>query len=104
MLELSLINIKTYLRDHNFPAVHADKLGKQLDGVTRGDILTYKKNHKRDYWNGILTDIISHWLNNDLNPSWEKLARALSACKHKVKAAVYLKGEPLGIIYFEIQY
>ena len=70
------MNIKTFLRDHNFPAVDADKLGVHLDGVTRGDIVTYKKNNSD--LDDILSDIIVHWLNKDLNRSWQKLARALS--------------------------
>ena len=104
-LELTLVNIMTFLRDHDFPAADAGKLIEQLDGVAPGDILTYKKNHRRDYWNGILIDIIDHWLKNDLNPSWEKLARALLHCEHNAIAAKNFEGETLGMLdstYFEI--
>ena len=60
--------------------------------------MTYKKKHNGDDWNGILTDIIVHWLKHDWKRSWEKLARALSACNHKAIAAKIRKGEPLGML------
>ena len=58
--------------------------------------MTYKKKHNADDWDGILSDIIEHWLNNDLNPSWEKLARALSVCGFKVIAAEIVGDETVG--------
>ena len=90
------MNVITFLKHQNFPVACAGQLGKQLDGVTHGDIVTYMKKHSADDWDGILSDIIDHWLNNDLNPSWEKLARALSACGYKVIAAEILGDETLG--------
>ena len=97
ILELTPESIKTFLRDHYFPAVYACKLGEQLDGVSPGDIETFKKNHKD--WDGILSDIIDHWLNNELNRSWEKLARALSACGCEDIAAKILGNEPIGKLH-----
>ena len=76
----------TFPRVYDYLAEYADMLD-ELDGITPGDILTYKKNHRTDAWYNILTDTICHWLNNNLNPSWEKLTRALLHCEHNAIAA-----------------
>ena len=33
-----------------------------------------------------LADIFEHWLNNDLEASWDKVADALEKCDHKILA------------------
>jgi len=81
--KLTLRNIKNFLKENGFPAADADKLGEQLDGVTAGDISTFKRNNHGN-WEGIFTSIIDQWLNNDVDQSWEKLAQALSACGYEV--------------------
>ena len=59
--------------------------------------MTFKKNNND--WNGVLSDVIVDWLNKDLNRSWEKLARALSACGYKVIASKIPGNEPLGKLH-----
>ena len=95
---MNLKNIKNRLKRHGFSSSCADKLGEQLDEVSPGDIETIKKNHSWKDWDGILSDIIKHWLNNDSNQSWEKLAQALSDSGFKAIAAKILGDEPIGKI------
>ena len=84
--ELTLKNIKNVLKQKGFTSAHAEKLGLQLDEVSQQVIDTFIGNRGGigGNWDSILTDIINHWLHNDVEKSWKKLAEALINCDYKV--------------------
>ena len=89
--ELNLKNIKKFLKQNGFAAADAGKLGEKL-GVPPPTLKTMVKNRGGigGDWDEILTEIIYHWLNNDLNKSWKKLAHALRGCDYSDIANVIL--------------
>ena len=84
--KLTLRNIKNVLKEKEFSSADAGKLGLELDEVSSQVIETIKHDHGGigGSWDSILTAIISHWLNNDVEKSWNKLAKALNNCDYKV--------------------
>ena len=84
--ELTLKNIINVLKQKEFSSADAENLGLQLDEVSQQVIKTIKKDRGGigGSSEGILTDIIDHWLNNDVKKSWNKLAEALINCGYKV--------------------
>ena len=83
-LSLNLLNVKTFLKDETFPADKAEELGVYL-GIKPGRISALKKNNNNDA-DRLLSEIITEWLNNDNEKSWDKLANALKKCNHSVMA------------------
>ena len=78
------MNVKTFLKDETFPADKAEELGLYL-GIEPGRISTLKKNNNNDA-DCLLSEIITEWLNNDDEKSWDKLATALRNCNYSVMA------------------
>lgn len=88
--DLTILNIKKCLLAKKFPFTKAEKLGKEL-GVSVTIIDTIKSNSPKNVSgeepvnyddevliDGIrLTDILQHWLDNDLERSWKKLIDAV---------------------------
>ena len=85
------MNIKNVLKQKGFTSAHAEKLGLQLDEVSQQLIHTFIHNRGGidGNWDSILTDIINHWLNNDVEKSWKKLAEALINCDYTGKEMLY---------------
>ena len=54
-------------------------------GIKPGRISALKKNNNNDA-DRLLSEIITEWLNNDDEKSWDKLANALRNCNHSVMA------------------
>ena len=82
------MNIKTFLKDETFPADKAEELGVYL-GIKPGRISALKNNNNDA--DRLLSEIITEWLNNDDEKSWDKLATALRYCNHSVMADKLLK-------------
>ena len=96
---LSLVNIKTFLKEEDFPANKAGELGIYL-GIKPGRISTLESdNHGNS--DKILTAILSEWLEIDGEKSWEKLAKALETLRHLLTAdkLVERRTIPLGGMY-----
>ncbi len=83
--DLSIKNIKNFLAKHEVASSEAEKLGEQLE-VPPSQIRSFISSRNSRDWDGILTDVLQYWLNNDLNQSWVKLGEALHCCGHKVAA------------------
>ena len=83
-LTLSTTNIKIFLKEEDFPASKAKSLGEYLD-IKQGRISTLKTNSGDDP-DTLLSNIITEWLNNDSEKSWQKLAKALRLCDHSLMA------------------
>ena len=93
---LSHVNIKTFLKEEDFPANKAGELGIYL-GIKPGRISTLESdNHGNS--DKIPTAILSEWLGNDGEKWWEKLAKALGTLRHLLTAdkLVERKTIPLG--------
>ena len=93
---LSLVNIKTFLREEDFPADKAGELGIYL-GIKPGKISALKRDNFGNA-DEILSAILSEWLNNDGEKSWKKLADALRHLGHSLTANKLVEGKtiPLG--------
>ena len=93
--ELTLKNIKNLLKQQGFSSADAGKLGLELDEVSSQVIETIKHDHGGigGNWDSIFHAIINHWLNNDVEKSWNKLAKALINCDYKV-IANFILGKP----------
>ena len=91
---LSLVNIKTFLKEEDFPADKAGELGTYL-GINPGRISTLKSDNVGNA-DGMLSAILSEWLSND-GQSWEKLADVLRHLDHSLMADILReKANPLG--------
>ena len=95
---LSLVNIKTFFKK-DFPADKAGELGTFL-GINPGRIFTLESNNIGNA-DEMLSAILSEWLNNDDEKSWEKLADALRRLDHSLMADKIASGStiPLGGMY-----
>ena len=93
---LSLVNIKTFLKEEDFPADKAEELGTYL-GINPGRISTLKSNNVGNA-DGMLSATLSEWLSNDGEKSWKKLADVLRHLDHSLMADKILreKANPLG--------
>ena len=90
---LSLVNIKTFLKEGDFPADKAGELGIYL-GIKPRRISALKSNNNGNA-DGMLSAILSEWLNNDGEKSWEKLAKALRNLGHSLMADKIVKGKTI---------
>ena len=79
---LTLVNIKTFFKEEDFPADRAGELGTYL-GIKPGRISTLKSNNLGNA-DEFLSAIISDWLNDDSEKSWKKLADALRYLNHSL--------------------
>ena len=82
--DLILVNIKTFLKEEDFHANRAEDLGEYL-GVKPGRIEALKQKSGGDP-DRLLSNVITEWLNNDSEKSWQKLATALRHCDHSLIA------------------
>ena len=87
--DLTLLNIKIFLKEEDFPTGKADELGIYL-GIKPGRISTFKKASGGDR-DRLLSIVITEWLNNDKEKSWRKLAKALRHCDYPLMADKILK-------------
>ena len=87
------LNIKTLFKKEDFPADKAGELGTFL-GINHGRISTLKSNNVGNA-DEMLSAILSEWLNNDSEKSWEKLAKALRNLSHSLIADKIEKGETI---------
>ncbi len=79
-LKLSYLEIIHFLEDEGFSEAKADILGENL-GIPRPKMTTLKKNNVENVV-GLFHEVIDYWLNN-FEPSWRKLANALSRSGYK---------------------
>ena len=93
---LSLVNIKTFFKEEDFPVDKAEELGIFL-GIKPGRISTLKRNNICNA-DELLTAILSEWLKNDGEKSWKKLADTLRYLSHSSMADKLVEGKtiPLG--------
>ena len=93
---LSLVNIKTILKEEDFPADKAEELGIYL-GIKPGRNSTLKRNNLGNA-DEMLSAILSEWLNDDGEKSWKKLADALRYLGHSSMADKLMEKKtiPLG--------
>ncbi len=79
-LKSSYLEIIHFLKDNGFSEAKAGILGENL-GIPRAIIKALKKNNVGNAA-GLFSDVIDDWLNNS-EPSWRKLANALSRSGYK---------------------
>ena len=72
------------LNTGEFPAANCEELGLAL-GI-KNYVLHNIRSNRRGQVLLQLADIFEHWLNNDLEASWDKVADALEKCDHKILA------------------
>ena len=53
--------------------------------VPQGRLSTFEANRPNNA-DGVLMDVITYWIDNDGEASWERLATALEKCGHAVMA------------------
>ena len=82
--DLTLVNIKIFLKEEDFHANRAEELGVYL-GIKPGRIAALKQISGGDP-DRLLSSIITEWLDNDKEKSWQKLATALRHCHHSLIA------------------
>ena len=82
--DFTLQNIKTFLKEEDFHANRAEDLGEYL-GIKPGRIAALKQKNGGDP-DRLLSNVITEWLNNDSEKSWQKLAKALENCDHSLIA------------------
>ena len=82
--DLTLRNIKIFLNEEDFPADRGEDLGEYL-GIKPGRISTLKKNSGGDS-DRLLSNVITEWLSNDKEKSWQKLSIALKYCGYSLMA------------------
>ena len=83
------MNIKIVLHDQGFPFSKAERLGEYLS-IPPNILQELKYDHKEA--DRLFSCVIQHWLNNEKNCSWIKLAEALEYCDHK-NIAEYIRKE-----------
>ena len=79
-LKLSYLGIRIFLEGEGFSTADSENLGENL-GIPRAIIKALKKNNVGNAA-GLFSDVIDDWLNNS-EPSWRKLANALSRSGYK---------------------
>ena len=67
-----------------FPECRARLLGENL-GIPDYIIKTLEHDAKGDS-SSFFSEVINHWLNNDDEQSWEKLADAVERCRYRIIA------------------
>ena len=72
------------MNKEDFPADRGEDLGEYL-GIKPGIISALKKKSGGDP-DRLLSIIITEWLNNDKEKSWQKLSTALRYCGHSLMA------------------
>ena len=72
------------MKGEDFPANRAEDLGEYL-GIKPGRITALKQISGGDP-DRLLSNVITEWLNNDSEKSWQKLAKALKNCDHSLIA------------------
>ena len=77
-LELNVRNIVNVLHEAGFSDGHWEQLGQQL--IEYGTLATIRANRHGDSHH-CMSDTIFQWLKNDLEASWEKLAKAVAMVK-----------------------
>ena len=77
-------SVMQFLIEEYFPGGEARKLGLLLD-VPEGRIQTFITNHPHNA-DGVLIDVITYWIDNDREASWDRLATVLEKCGHAVMA------------------
>ena len=70
-----------FLIKEHFPAGKARQLGVFLD-VPQERLHTFAVNNP----DGVLMDVITYWIDNDGEASWDRLATVLEECGHAVMA------------------
>lgn len=75
--ELTVQTIIKFLKDRDFPAGNAAKLGLNL-GLKCGKIDQFKRENPD--LEEMLRAVIDYWLRNHSDKSWKKLAEALRYC------------------------
>ena len=73
-----------FLIKEHFPAGKARQLGVFLD-VPQERLDTFAVNNPNNA-DGVLMDVITYWIDNDGEASWDRLATALEKCGHAVIA------------------
>ena len=53
--------------------------------IPQGRLSTFETNHPNNA-DRVLMDVITYWIDNDGEASWDKLATALEKCEHAVMA------------------
>ena len=87
---LTVHNILEVLNTGEFPAANCEELGLALD--IKKYVLHNILSNRRGQVTLQLADIFEHWLNNDLEASWDKVADALEKCGYK-KLAYIISGK-----------
>ena len=83
-LPLDTNKVIRFLNEEDFPADKARELGVNLD-VPPGRLSTFEANRPNNA-NGVLMDVITYWIDNNRQASWDRLATALEECDHAVIA------------------
>ena len=93
--ELNEKNILNVLQKARFADAHWELLGQELM-IKQHNLLTIRENRHHQA-NFCIIDTISHWLNNDTEASWEKLADAVAEVKGYGKANADIVRREAGI-------
>ena len=83
-LPLEANKVIRFLKEERFSASKARQLGVFLD-VPQEQFHTFIVNHPNNA-DGVLMDVITYWIDNDREASWDRLATALKKCGHAVMA------------------
>lgn len=75
---LTVVNILKILKDGKFAFTKAESLGRGL-GLSNGKIAQFKMESPGSL-EGLLANILDHWLQNNKPTSWKSLAEALRLC------------------------
>ena len=88
--KLELLPVIKFLKKHDFPSSRASELGVGL-GIKKARIEEILQNNPLSS-DKVLMGVIQHWLDDDVDQSWTKLADALQLCGYE-QAARAITGE-----------
>ena len=88
---LNVGNILRILTDHGFYVSKYEELGLQLN--VQLNIIKGIESDCQDA-QSTLSHVLQHWLNNDVEASWSKLADALQSCNFRNLANIIRKKQP----------
>ena len=93
-MKLNVRNILNVLHEAEFADAQWELLGEQLiSGPALKNIDAYRRGNP----NLCMIDTVSHWLNNDTEASWEKLAKAIPKVQGYGEATAKLVRKKAGI-------
>ena len=96
-MELNDRNILNVLHDAEFADAHWELLGEQL--IKHSALLNIRANRHGEV-SLCMIDTISQWLRTDIEPSWEKLAKAVAKVEQYGEATADSVREKAGIGMF----